>query len=147
MAWEHALAKPGERRDDLISAAAERLIDARVLHDHGRFVAAIMMCVYCLEIALKVQICKRLDLEALPRAFQFHDVQGLLVSGGLSRAIEQAPNILNRLDKIQGEYGDLSRLRYGHDPKYDQSKSEELLDWLTDPDPSLGVLAWLSGQS
>ena len=45
--------------------------------------------IYASEIYLKVRACKKLDLDELPRAFELHDLDGLLVVSGLSRRLEQ----------------------------------------------------------
>lgn len=140
----------GERREQLEFALRERLADARALHDSGRAVASIMMGVYCLEIALKVQICRRLDLDALPRPFQTHDLEDLLVLSGLSRVMKQpgSEHIDLRFRQILGDYGNLDKLRYGQGAEYDQNQSGELLERLGDPNPEVeGLLGWLSRQT
>jgi hypothetical protein len=62
---------------DLQAAAADRLQDAELLHANGRFASAIAMGVYSLEIHLKARICVKLNLAALPRPFEIHDLEGL----------------------------------------------------------------------
>ena len=61
-----------------------------------RFASAIAMGVYSLEIHLKVRICKRLNLEALPKPFEIHDLEGLLVLSGLQAARDSASRLLQK---------------------------------------------------
>ncbi|HMB03661.1 MAG TPA: hypothetical protein VKP69_07955, partial [Isosphaeraceae bacterium] len=75
--------KPGARRVELQQASVDRQLDARALLAATRYASAIAMGLYALEIRLKVKICFRLDLDALPTAFEVHDFQGLLILTGL----------------------------------------------------------------
>lgn len=68
---------------DLQAAGADRLLDAESLFSGGRFALAIAIGTYSLEIHLKVLICNRLNLGALPKAFEIHELDGLLVLSGL----------------------------------------------------------------
>ena len=45
--------------------------------------AAIAAGLYALEIHLKVRICQRLNLANLPKSFEIHDLDGLVVLAGL----------------------------------------------------------------
>jgi hypothetical protein len=72
----------GTQVNDLEAAATDRLLDAEALFAAGRFASAVAMGVYALEIQLKVLICRRLNLTALPRAFEIHDIESLLVLSG-----------------------------------------------------------------
>jgi hypothetical protein len=67
----------GTLSTDLQIAAQDRLFDAEALFSAGRFASTIAMGVYSLEIHLKVLICKRLNLSALPKPFETHDLEGL----------------------------------------------------------------------
>src|SRR5947209_8462382 len=88
MAPERSFTKLGTRFTDLEQASQDRLGDADVLFQAGRFASAIAMGIYSLEIALKAKICKNLDIDALPTAFEIHDLDGLLVVSGLKKRVE-----------------------------------------------------------
>ncbi len=75
--------KPGAQRTDLLAAYPDRLAEAGDLFDGARYGSAIALALYALEIYLKVRICMRLDLDALPKAFQIHDLDGLIMLSGL----------------------------------------------------------------
>jgi HEPN domain-containing protein len=79
---------PGTFRQDLEQAWQDRLQDAEVLLQQGRTASAIADSVYAVEILLKVLICKKLDLDSLPRAFEIHDLSDLLLLAGLSKQIK-----------------------------------------------------------
>jgi hypothetical protein len=80
----------GARSGDLQVAAADRLLDAEARFAAGRFASAVAMGVYALEIQLKVLICKRLNLAALPKAFEIHELESLLVLSGLQAVRDSA---------------------------------------------------------
>src|SRR5260221_14381594 len=80
---------PGTLRQDLEQAWQDRLQDAEALLQLGRTASAIADSVYALEILLKVLICKKLELDSLPRAFEIHDLSDLLLLAGLSRRIKE----------------------------------------------------------
>lgn len=69
MAGGSKLSTPGALLANLQRAADDRLQDTDALFAAGRFATAIAMGVYSLEIHLKVRICQRLNLIALPRLF------------------------------------------------------------------------------
>ena len=96
MAGGSKISTPGALLADLLLAAADRLQDAELLFANGSFASAIAMGVYSLEIHLKVLICKRLNLKALPSAFEIHDLDGLLVLCGLQAALKSAPSAVER---------------------------------------------------
>ncbi len=132
------------RAVDLEDAWSDRLVDAKALLAASRQAASIASGLYAVEICLKALICRRLDVEYLPRAVQFHSPEELLVLSGLSRRIDDptlAPVRANwsRILKIAD---DLNNLRYKPDRGWsiaDATSSLRLLE-----DPMSGVLTWLS---
>ncbi|HWE38696.1 MAG TPA: hypothetical protein VG406_19265, partial [Isosphaeraceae bacterium] len=74
---------------DLEMAVGERLDDANALFSAGRYASAIAMAFYALEIQLKVVICRRMELKTLPKAFEIHDPEALMILTGLSGKIGQ----------------------------------------------------------
>ncbi len=96
MAAGSKFATPGAPLIDLQAAAAERLLDAEVLFANGRFPTAIAMGVYSLEIHLKIRICQRLSLQKLPKAFEIHELDALLVLTGLQAALDSASRTVQK---------------------------------------------------
>ncbi len=93
----------GAQSADLQAAAADRLQDAELLFASGRFASAIAMGLYCLEIQLKVRICARLNLNALPRVFEIHDLDGFFVMCGLQATRDSASlDCATKLDRHCG---------------------------------------------
>jgi len=141
--------KPGAKLSELEEAASARLEDARVLAAHGRNATAIAMALYALEISLKVAICRRLDLDALPTDFQIHDFKGLLILSGLSRKIKEPANakVESNWDFIITEYktSHVDTLRYAPGTRYLPAHARELLRRLEETPE--GVLTWLSVQT
>jgi len=83
------------RRAELQGLALARLKDAEVLYDAARFDAAAYMCGYALEMALKARVCRCLGVDDYPedklkKAFKTHDLDDLLLLGGLSQALSVA---------------------------------------------------------
>jgi hypothetical protein len=135
------LSTPGALLADLQQAAADRLQDADALFAAGLYASAIAMGVYSLEIHLKVRICQRLNLTALPRAFEIHDLEGLLVVTGLQAA--PLP-IQQNWEDIADEADRINDLRYLPAANWTQSDAQTLLQKLRDPPQ--GVLPWLLSQ-
>jgi hypothetical protein len=148
MAGERKFARLGAKLSDLDEAVTDRLNDAAVLIDGGRHASAIAMGLYALEISLKIAICRRLDLEALPSEFQIHDFEGLLVLSGLSRRLKSPDhaNVKKNWDFLTGKYhsAQVNELRYSRG-KFSARQSKDVLKRLQDPDA--GVLPWVSAQT
>ncbi len=103
------------------------------------------MGVYSLEIHLKVRICQRLNLTALPRAFEIHELQGLLVMTGLQAARFAAPHpVQQNWEYVSDEAERINDLRYGPSANWSQSDAQTFLQKLRDPPD--GVLPWLIAQ-
>jgi hypothetical protein len=138
--------KLGTTRTDLEAAWPARLAEAQSLHAAGHHAWAIATAVYALEIRLKVMICKKLDLEKLPRAFEIHDLDSLLLLAGLSQRIERrgALRVKFTWELIKREAEGLNDLRYGPASHWTAAQAADLLRALTDP--TEGVLSWLSKQ-
>src|SRR4051794_33829779 len=96
MAGEAKFAKLGAQLADLQIAAGDRLLDAEALFASDRFASAIAMGVYSLEIQLKVRICQKLNLQALPRPFEIHELEGLLILSGLRAAYDSAAAVVRK---------------------------------------------------
>jgi hypothetical protein len=145
MAVGSKLSTPGALLAELQVAAADRLQDAEALLVAGRFASSIAMGVYSLEIYLKVRICQALNLTALPRLFEIHELEGLLVMTGLQAARNAAPHPdqQNWVD-IAAEAARIHDLRYLPSATRSQSDAQTFLQKLRDPPD--GVLPWLLAQ-
>jgi len=135
----------GARLADLQVAAVDRLQDAELLFAQGRFASSIAMGVYSLEIHLKVRICLKLNLGALPKPFEIHDLEGLLVLCGLRAAYDTAPAAVQRnWDDVARQAIEINDLRYLPNGNWTQAQTVTFLQQLRDPPD--GVLPWLSAQ-
>jgi len=145
MAGIPKLTTPGASVAELQVAAVDRLLDAEALFTVGRYASAIAMGVYALEIHLKVRICRRLYLTALPRAFEIHELQGLLILTGLLGArLAAPPQVQQNWEYLADEAERINDLRYAPSANWSQSGAQTFLQELRDP-PN-GVLPWLLAQ-
>jgi hypothetical protein len=145
MANGRSFAKLGAPLSELQAAAADRLQDAEALFSPARFASAIAMGVYSLEIHLKVRICQKLDLHALPSLFETHDLEGLLVLCGLQTARNSASAVMRKnWDAIVDRSSQINQLRYQSSSHLTQSHVQTFLEQLRDPPD--GVLPWLLAQ-
>ena len=137
-----AFTKPGSALTELDTAWQDRLKDAEALLAAGRNGWAIATGLYALEIRLKVLICRRLDVEQLPKAFEVHALDGLLVLAGLSRRIERKParNVKRNWDAIIDLAEHLNEFRYTADARW-ATHAAAFFGQLRDPPH--GVLLWL----
>ncbi len=144
MAGERSFTSLGISRQDLELAWKDRLRDAEILLEADRPAASMAAALYALEIRLKALICMKLDLASLPRAFEFHYLDGLLVASGLSRRLETkgAIKVKKNWDRVTELAQGLNEFRYMPDGKWRRADAAELLDQLTHP--KIGVLTWLS---
>lgn len=145
MAAETLFTNLGAAVADLEIAAQDRLDDAEELLKAGRNASAITMGLYALEIRLKERICRRLDLDALPKAFQIHDLAGLLLLAGLSKRINDSVNshVLYNWTELLRWSKRLNDLRYGPEAHPDWPHSTALSLFSQLRDLPHGVLPWL----
>jgi hypothetical protein len=148
MAGEGRFKKLRAKRTDLEKAVQDRLKDADVLFAAGCFASSIAMGIYALEIQLKIVICRRLDLDALPQAFETHDLDELLLLAGLQRRMNDASAAKVKfnwsaitINKTQDYLNDLRYLPAAH---CSQAMAAEFLERLRDP--ADGVLPWITTQ-
>ena len=97
---------------------------------------------------MKVLICRRLDLDRLPTAFEIHDLEGLLVLTGLRKRLfePESDHVKTNWNSVVESYKDhhVGKLRYGPDRDWNVEAARDLLDRLRDP--TNGVLPWLLAQ-
>ncbi len=147
MNGQRSLTSLGASIGDLENASREQLQDAQVLKAQSRWASAIAHAIYALETCLKARICVRLDLKQLPRAFEIHDLDGLLLLTGLSRRLnqKQARPVKKNWNEVKKHAKELNALRYKPDPhRWTQELADEVVSQLTDPQE--GVLTWISSQ-
>jgi hypothetical protein len=137
------------RVGDLDLAWRDRLDDAHHLMASGRYAAAIAAGLYGLEICLKVRICKKLELDSLPKAFEIHDLEALLILSGLLRRLSNRKargGILKRnWDQIRDLSGKLNDLRYKPQSSWSHSQAAQFFDQLQNQRD--GVRTWLQKKS
>ena len=133
---------PGAQVPDLQAATADRLLDAKALFAAGRFASAVAMGVYALEIQLKVLICNRLNLTALPKAFEIHELESLLVLSGYQSAKDSAhTDVKFNWEKTVSRSLRINEMRYSASTNWNQTDVGEFFQQLRDPPH--GVLPWL----
>jgi hypothetical protein len=148
MANGRSFARFGTAQVDLFAAATERLADAEALLQKGRFASTIALGLYSLEITLKAKICHRLDLTHLPRPFEIHELDELLILTGLSKRLDEPSAIRVKANWnaiVTGPALHVNDLRYLPGAHITQTEGDLFLEQLRDqPD---GVLPWLIAQN
>src|SRR5262249_10514213 len=95
-----------------------------------------------------VKICYRLDLDSLPKAFEIHDLDGLLVLTGLKRRLDQARHrrVKANWDKLAlFKEKHVNELRYLPAAQSTREQAQDVLNWLHLA--PYGVLLWLDQQA
>jgi hypothetical protein len=146
MAGEFRFTRLGTTLADLDAAWNDRLLDAQAMRVSGRTAASIMFGVYSLEIYLKARICRKLALTQLPKAFEIHDLDGLLMLSGLFQKTQakSARGMKANWTFIVRTSERLNEMRYSPDDRWTSSDAATFFEQLTgEPD---GVLTWLRRQ-
>jgi HEPN domain-containing protein len=143
---ERDFTKLSGKLTDLDVAWKDRLKDAEALLDAGRHGWSMATAHYAVEILLKVMICKKLDLPQLPKAFEIHDHDSLLLLAGLSVRMSRKSfqAVKRNWDAVTSQSPKVNDMRYTGDSNWTRNQAEQFLKLLKDlPD---GVLPWLSRQ-
>ena len=143
--YPHPSLMPETTRVDLEHAWRDREAEAVLLIAGGRPLMALALRLYALEIRLKLSICKRLNLDNLPKACKTHDLPELVIFTGLWADLSDPANRDVRLSwDLLAEFSKkrLNNVRYQPAASFDAVESAELTTALDDP--TKGVLAWLS---
>lgn len=146
MAGERSFTKSGADRGELEKAWKDRLREAEILREAGRFATAIVTGIYAVEILLKTKICKKLDLDNLPRAFEIHELDSLLVLAGLSRKIERPrwAGVRDNWTLLVKTSERVNEMRYSGHARWREADASGFFACLAGtPD---GVIPWLRGQ-
>jgi hypothetical protein len=105
----------------------------------GEWAGAIMHAGILLELALKIAICKNMDVTNLPKAFQIHDLKLLLYCTGLRNTVMNNPELQRNFGVIATHW--TMDLRYKGAvvmKQYFDEVHQALFD------PSTGILTFLS---
>jgi len=149
MAFDRTFLKAGAKAEALEAATLDRVMDAQVLFDAGRFASAVAMGIYAVEMGLKVAICRRLSLDALPKAFEIHDLESLLLLAGLQARIATRRNlrVFANWNRVLDQSTQLNELRYRPASELALSAPNvtEFLGSIANPPH--GVLPWLAKQA
>ena len=144
MAGRSDFTQPGTALVDLEIAWQDRLAEGKVLLAANHHAWAMATGLYALEIRLKVLICKRLRIDKLPRAFEIHDLDGLLLLSGLSNQllVKKASAVRSNWNSIINESRSLNEFRYGPASRWNGPQATQFYQNLEDlPD---GVFPWQS---
>jgi hypothetical protein len=147
MAGERSFTSLGARLRELDAAWPDRLIDADHLMSAGRHPTAITMGLYALEILLKVRICRLMNLDRLPRPFEIHDLEGLLIVSGLRHALnkKQARAVKTNWTRIIKSFAaNHHEARYLPNTSRSQQEAEDFFAMLNNK--TNGVIPWISRQ-
>jgi hypothetical protein len=148
MATDERLSPGKSLLPDLEFALIERLEDVRVLRIGGRLAAAVTNGIYALEIRLKIALCRRIDLDELPKVFQTHDLVGLLYISGLKKQLDRPEFAVVRSGWFKIVTNtvsyDLNLLRY-KPSAISVADTDEFFRLLLDS--TVGVLTWVSSMT
>lgn len=132
-------------RTDLQQLAEERLEDARVLFQHGRYAAAYYLCGYAVECGLKACIARLINQDEFPPYANFsrdvytHDLNRLVVLAQLSQSL--ATRKLSS-DDFEENWSEVEQ--WTEQSRYDTKTMQEaqrLLGAIDDAEH--GVLGWI----
>ena len=149
MAGPTQYSKPGTSVAHLELALEGRLSDAELLYNASHVTSAIVSFVYAVEIQLKILICRHLDLEKLPRAFEIHDLQELIVLTGLSRRVslkgEDESPIVESWSLLTKISNDITNMRYGPPDDQEMATATDVRSYVIHDQK--GIIPWLLRQT
>jgi hypothetical protein len=105
----------------------------------GEWSGAVLYAGTLVELALKIVICKNMDVTHLPKAFQVHDLETLLYCSGLWKTVTNNPYLHDNFLSVFETWS--MDLRY-EGAKITQTKFDEIHQALFDN--SNGLLTFLS---
>jgi len=120
-------------------AYEERKLEYDALRSVGRWSGAILLAGTLVELALKVVICKRLEVSRLPTIFQTHDLDLLLHCSGQQIRFGYGTALQKSLSTIQDQWTMALRYEGPVKTKRDSDDCDEALF-----DSSHGLLTLLS---
>jgi len=141
MADSSKFVSPGSEVADLEAAWQDRLDDAKALRRSRRYAMSMVFGYYALEILLKVRICRHLDLVRLPRAFELHDLEALLILSGLRGELSQSSTVKTHWDELKKRVGKVDELRYGPGSRKTKKDADDFHHRLWGSPE--GVIPWL----
>ena len=141
-------------KDTLLALADSRLKESEALKTAKLWAASIYLGGYAVECYLKAAICTTLDLDGLPRPFETHELEPLLMYSGLQRSLKSEVEVHDSFGKIASTWPDwqtaTSRPSAGELVRYvlptlvQEPDAESFDKWLNDP--KKGVIPWLKKQ-
>jgi hypothetical protein len=141
-------------KDTLLALADSRLSESEVLKNGGLWAASIYLGGYAVECYLKVAICETLDLDGLPKPFETHELEPLLMYSGLQRRLKSEAEVHDSFGKIASTWPDWQAgtarpsagelVRYVLPSLVQEHDAESFDEWLNDPEK--GVIPWLKKQ-
>jgi len=123
----------------LRQAFQQRKREYDALRATAEWSGAVLHAGVLLELALKIAICKNMDVTHLPRVFQVHDLDFLLYCSGLLNTLQADPDLLRNFGIVATRW--TLELRY-EGTVITQTQSEEIHNALFDL--TGGVLTFLN---
>jgi len=145
MVKENKLTAFGAKVEDLELAQRDRLLDMDALFSSKRYSGALAAGIYALEILLKVHVCRTLRLDSLPKAFEIHDLDGLLILTGYHNLLNgermRKSSVKRNWEEIRNVSSKLNDLRYQPDDMTTENQAKTFYYQLRDEKD--GVIPWL----
>ncbi len=113
----------------LRQAFQQRKREYDALRAAGEWAGAVLHAGVLVELALKIPICKNMNVTYLPRVYQVHDLDFLLYCSGLLNALQGNPDLLRNFGIVTTRWS--MELRY-EGPVITQAKSNEIHNALFD---------------
>ncbi|MDZ7292242.1 MAG: hypothetical protein ONB44_15950 [candidate division KSB1 bacterium] len=113
----------------LRQAFQQRKREYDALRAAEEWAGAVMHAGMLLELALKIAVCKNMNVTHLPRVFQVHDLDFLLYCSGSLNILQANPDLLRNFGIIATRWS--MELRY-EGPVITQAKSDEIHNALFD---------------
>jgi hypothetical protein len=146
MAAEPRFTRPGTSLETLDAAWNDRLREATVLRLASCYAASIVFGVYAIEIYLKCRICRKLGLRLLPKAFEIHDLESLLLLSGLSSKIQAkaAVQVQKNWSQVVQVSERINEMRYSPGERWTEGDAAEFFAQILESPHA--VLPWLEKQ-
>ena len=80
------------------------------LRSAGEWAGTVLHAGVLVELALKIAICKNMDVTRLPKAFQVHELEFLLYCSGLEKTFKSNPVLYDNFNLIADKWS--MELRY-----------------------------------
>jgi hypothetical protein len=125
--------------DTLRQAYQLRKREYDAIRSAGEWSGAVLHAGILVELALKIAICKNMDVTHLPQAFQIHELETLLYCSGLEKTFKSNPILYDNFIIIAHKWSMELRYQGAVITKQDSDDFHQLLF-----DTSNGVLTFLT---